>query len=96
MERQEIERVYSREAFAEDCNRNARTENEIQYGLIVSPDEVRRLAHHAGEVAAPAGTGFLAPFAQESYDDFIERVLVLVEALAIPQGNDDKLQGLRQ
>jgi hypothetical protein len=96
MERQEIERIYPRDAFAEDRNRNARTESEIRHGLIVSPREVRRIARQAGEVADPAGIGFLAPFPEESYDDFADRVLALAEALEIPQGNDKKLQGLRQ
>jgi hypothetical protein len=96
MERHEIERVYSRDAFADDRNRNRRTESEIQHGLIVSRDAVRRLSRQAGEVADPVGTGFLAPFPEESYDDFIERILVLAEALDVPQGDDNLLQGLRQ
>ena len=96
MERHEIERVYSRDGFAEDRNRNRRTEAEIQHGLIVTRDEVRRHARQSGEVADPAGTGFLAPYPEESYDDFVERVLVLAEALDLPQGDDQVLQGLRQ
>jgi hypothetical protein len=96
MERREIEPVYPREAFADDRNRNARTESEIQHGLMVSPCEVRRLSRQAGEIAEPAGTSFLAPFPEESYEEFVDRVLVLAEALEIPQGNDKKLRGLRQ
>jgi hypothetical protein len=96
MERHEIERVYSRDAFAEDRNRNRRTESEIQHGLVVSREEVRRLSRQAGEVADPAGTAFIAPFPEESYDEFVERVLVLAEALEVPQVEDDVLQGLRQ
>jgi hypothetical protein len=96
MERHEIERVYPRDAFAEDRNRNRRTESEIQHGLLVSRDAVRRLSRQAGEVSDPSGTAFLAPFPEESYDDFVERVLVLAEALDVPQGDDSVLQGLRQ
>jgi hypothetical protein len=96
MERHEIEHAYPREAFAEDRNRNARTEAEIRHGLLVAPREVRRLARQAGEVADPAGTGFAAPFSDEGYEDFVERVLVLAEALDIPQADDQVLRGLRQ
>jgi hypothetical protein len=96
MERHEIERVYPREAFAEDCNRNSRTEAEIQHGLLVAPGEVRRLTRHAGEGADPPGTAFLAPFPEESYDDFVDRVIVLAEALELPQADERTLQGLRQ
>jgi hypothetical protein len=96
MDRQEIERVYAHEAFAEDRNQNARTEAEVQHGLLVSPNEMRRMARHAGEVADPPGTVFVAPYPEESYDAFAERVLALLSALDLPQTDEMTLQGLRQ
>jgi hypothetical protein len=96
MQREEIARVYPSEAFAEDCNRNARTESEIQYGLVLSSGEARRLAHQAGEVADGGETAFVAPFPEESYDDFLDRALSLAGTLDAPRSDDKVLQGLRQ
>jgi hypothetical protein len=96
MNREEIARVYPPEAFAEDRNRNARTESEIQYGLVLSSDEARRLAHQAGEVGDGAETAFLAPFPEESYDGFLDRALSRAAKLETPRSDDKVLQGLRQ
>lgn len=82
MERQEIERIYPRDAFAEDCDRNARSDQDAQHGLLVSAEGVWRHARRAG-VAEPPDTSFIAPVADESYEDFIDRVTVLAEALEI-------------
>lgn len=96
MQREEIARVYPPEAFAEDCNRNARTESEIRYGLVLSSGEARRLAHQAGEVADGSETAFLAPFPEESYAAFLDRALSRAGTLDAPRSDDKVLQGLRQ
>ena len=67
-----LERLYPRDAFESDANRNAQAKASVLYGLRIlsSPDgdgrfEVARASQHVGEVHAgdppPGGGVFLAP-----------------------------------
>jgi hypothetical protein len=96
MERHELERLYPENAFAEDRNRNARTEAQLRHGLLVLPGAARRVDRHAGEVDDAPGTRFLAPQPEEGYREFLDRALILARTLSPPEGDDDVLQGLRQ
>ena len=96
MDRSRLAATYPENAFAEDRNRNARTEADVRHGLNLGHDTVARAARHVGEVAGPPESAFAAPFPEESYEAFLERVLAELSRLPEPAVTPEILQGARQ
>ncbi len=96
MDRTRLAALYPGDAFAEDRNRNARTEAEVRYGLNLSPGGAHRGSRHAGEIAGPPESDFVAPFPEEDYGTFLERALAALRALPEPATDPRVLQGSRQ
>jgi hypothetical protein len=96
MDRPRFAALYPEKAFAEDRNRNARTEAEVRHGLNLAHDTVARAARHVGEVAGPPESAFVAPFPEESYEAFLDRALEELSRLPEPVLDPQILQGARQ
>ncbi len=96
MDRTRLAALYPETAFDEDRNRNARTEAEVRYGLNLGQDSVTRGARHVGEVVGPPESAFAAPFSEESYGAFLDRVLTELSRLPEPAVDPKILQGARQ
>ena len=96
MDRPRLAALYPENAFAEDRNRNARTEAEVRHGLNLGHDAVARAARHVGEVAGPPESAFVAPFPEESYEAFLDRVTEALRHLPEPVVDPNVLQGARQ
>ena len=88
--------LYPEDAFAEDCNRNARSEAEVRHGLNLGHDTATRAARHVGEVAGPPESAFVAPFPEEGYDAFLDRVIEALRQLPESVVDPSVLQGARQ
>jgi hypothetical protein len=96
MDRFRLAALYPESAFAEDRNRNARTEAAVRHGLNLGPETAARAARHVGEVAGPPESAFVAPFPEESYDAFLERALEELRRLPEPVVDPKVLHGARQ
>jgi hypothetical protein len=96
MDRSRLAALYPESAFAEDRNRNARTEAEVRHGLNLGHDTAARAARHVGEVAGPPESAFVAPFPEESYDAFLERALEELRRLPESVVDPKILHGARQ
>ena len=97
MEKSRLAEAYPPEAFEDDANRNARSEAEVKHGVIVSRAELRRTTHHAGEVAVIPGSAFVAPYSEESYEDFLLRLQDTLRRLPeLATADPELLRGERQ
>ncbi|HZK88602.1 MAG TPA: hypothetical protein VFC56_00495 [Stellaceae bacterium] len=108
-DRNSLERVYPREAFAGDAVQNDKVPNELRHGVRIdsAPDEsgcfvMERATRHAGEPPTP---NFLVPARaadpERGYQQFLDDIAAAAERFGFradesPGQGDPRIRGLRQ